>query len=117
MFEQFFGQGLSEKIAVYIPSTVNVSESAGQELIDGWVTAAHKFLAGQFGGATSQSALGSYVTDSGFLVTEQIVIVYAYAKQITPDNVNALLDFVGNIKAALGQESIGIEVNGTLFFG
>jgi len=117
MFQQLLGKGLSQKVSLYIPGTVNVNEAASQELIDGWVTAAHTFLAGLFGGATSLRALGSYIANDGTLVTENITVIYAYASKVSNSQILSILDFVHGLKTESGQESIGVEVNGTLYFG
>lgn len=116
MFAEVFGSGLSNKVALYVPSTLNVTEQADDALVSGWVTKTHVFLAGLFGGATSQLALGSWITANGELVTEKVTIVYAYADSLTREHLTALKAYALDLKQALKQEAIAVDLNGILFF-
>ena len=116
MYGEVFGQGLSERVAVYVPSTFGVADKADSALVQNWIIATHRFLAGQFGGATSQLALGSWVADSGLLVTEDVTIVYAYAARLTRADLGAIKTYAISLKQAFRQETVAIEINGSLFF-
>ena len=117
MFQSIFGEGLSKKVRIYVPSTVNVRERASKELIHKWVIATHEFLTGKFGGATSQEGLGSYKANDGTLVIEDVVIVTAFASKVTDADIEDIAKFIGKIKAAFSQEYISVEGDDELFFG
>jgi hypothetical protein len=105
-------QSLNSKIAIYVPSTQNVNETASRELVQKWVLATHQFLASRFGGATSLAGLGSWNSQSGELVIEDVTIVYSFAEKFTASDERAILQFTRELKAGLGQEAILIELDG-----
>lgn len=111
-----FGQGLENKIAVYIPSTFGVNNPASSETIAFWIEATHRLLASAFGGATSQVALGSWIAKDGSLVTENVTIVYTYADTLSNQHLDIVFEFAVALRTAMKQEVIAIEINNRLHF-
>lgn len=110
-----FGEGLSHRVALYVPTTVNVSEVLDSETADHYIEIALRFLSQQFGGATALSAQGAWVSENGTLVIEKITIVYAFARELSTGALAALKEFAGTLKSALGQENIAVEIDGKFF--
>jgi len=102
------------RIAVYVPSTVNVDESADNSV---YLSTTARLLAELFGGSTSTPALGYWESDSKGLVSEKVDIVYSYC---TTEQLEASIDSVYAhclyLKESMRQEAISLEVNGELYF-
>ena len=102
------------KVAVYIPSTIDVDQATD--------TARHvdkclALLSGAFGGATSTPAIGAWIAETGKLVKEKITLVYAYCNsQALDKHIGAIIDYCETLKLELSQEAIALEVNGELYF-
>jgi hypothetical protein len=94
---------LSCQVKVYIPSTINVKESVDSSE---WIDKALELLSNEFGGATSTSALGAWVSNQGELVKEGVTVVFAYANQDKLEwSINKIYDFCLSMKQALSQEA------------
>ena len=101
------------QVRVYVPSTVNVSESFNSSE---WVDKALCILSSEFGGATSSNALGAWVSNKGELIKENVTIVFAYAKQEQLEKgIDKIYNFCLSMKQSLAQESIALEVNGEMY--
>ena len=105
---------LSSKVAIYVPSTLNVTESVdNSEKVNDTLT----FLSKLFGGATKTDAVGSWLCASGELVKERVCVVYAYCNS---DQLNAsastVINFCEQLKKDMGQETISLEINNELYF-
>ena len=104
---------LSCQVKVYIPSTINVKESVDSSE---WTDKALELLSNEFGGATSTTALGAWVSNQGELVKEGVTVVFAYANQDKLEwSINKVYDFCLSMKQALSQEAIALEVNGEMY--
>lgn len=105
---------LDNKVCIYVPSTVNVNTKInnGKQ-----VTKTLSFLAGLFGGCTTETARGAWVDQSGALVTEKVNKCYSFCSetQLTK-NIPAVLDYCNTLKHEMQQECISLEVNNKLFF-
>jgi hypothetical protein len=112
---EVFGDGLANRMVLYIPSTANVNQSITQEHAEQWVEAALRLLSTLFGGATAIRAVGSWVSHSDTLVTENVTIVYAFADELSTKKLTAVKQFALKLKRELGQESVAVEVNGKLY--
>lgn len=105
---------LSCSVRIYVPSTVNVDQAADT---GEWVDRSLAFLSECFGGATSTKALGAWVSNNGSLVKEGVTIVFAYATQEKlEERIDNVYSFCLDMKGALSQEAIALEVNGEMYF-
>jgi hypothetical protein len=68
---------LSKRVAITVPSTVNVDQSGGS-LQKEWVDRVLEKLSGLFGGATAIPGVGAWVSDVKGLVKEDVVIVHSF---------------------------------------
>lgn len=104
---------LNSQVKIYIPSTISVKESFDSSE---WESKALFLLSKEFGGATSTSALGAWVSNQGELIKENVKVVFSYAKQEQLEaSIEKVYDFCLNMKKELGQESIALEVNGEMY--
>lgn len=106
------GSGLSEKIAVYVPSDVN-----GREVDNSvYVHEVMKKLSQMFGGATAYKACGAWISEEKGLIVESVTIVYSYTNNITNDDIDNVIKVCEHIKKEMKQEAISLEVSGSLYF-
>lgn len=105
--------GLTHRVALYIPGTTQVKREMDVAEHDRWVRAAMRTLSELFGGATAMPAIGAWLAADGELVTEGVTIVYAFAREL---DTAPVFEFARRIKAALEQEAVAVEIDGTLFF-
>lgn len=105
---------LSSKITVYIPSTMDINQTADtQKYIDNCAT----LFSECFGGATSCETLGYWTSPTKGLVKERSTMVFAYCKdEDLQTKIESVLDFCENMKAELKQDAIALEINGEMYF-
>ena len=104
---------LSCQVKVYVPSTIGVKQAF--DSIE-WVDKALALLSKEFGGATASSAMGAWVSNQGELVKENVSVVFAYARQEQLEqSIDRVYDFCLEMKTALTQEAIALEVNGDMY--
>ncbi len=105
---------LSSKIAIFVPSTIDIDKKADTSMI---VDNTLKLLASLYGGSTCSNSIGTWVSTSGELVKERIKYVYAYCTTEQLDaSVDQVIDYCENLKKELGQEAIALEINNELYF-
>ena len=114
--KNLFGDGYKQRIAVYIPSTVNAVENSG-ELAEQITNRAAEKMSVLFGGATIQPAEGSWISDEHGYIKESVNIVYSYTdeqklEQFAAD-VHALAVYVRDV---MKQEAVSVEINNALYF-
>lgn len=105
---------LAHKISVYVPATVDVAQEAdnGAEVQN---TAA--LLSRLFGGATAQSVKGFWLSDTFGLVSENTVVVYAFASEGDFDaHLTEVIDACHLLKIRMSQEAIALEIDGKMYF-
>jgi hypothetical protein len=105
---------LSSRVAVYVPSTVNVDKKvSNKKYVDKVLTD----LSGWFGGATSTKAIGSWLTQSNTLVRENVTVVYAFCTtDLLEQYGDNVIDLCEQLKKDMSQEAISLEINGKLYF-
>src|SRR5579864_5859543 len=97
---------LSCQVKIYIPSTINATESIDSSE---WSDKALELLSKEFGGATSSPALGAWVSTQGELIKENVCLVFSYARQDQLEwSINKVYDFCLEMKQALNQEAIAL---------
>ncbi|QPC82097.1 DUF3574 domain-containing protein [Phototrophicus methaneseepsis] len=113
---QMFENGLSHRVAILIPSTNNVSESLTVDEHTQYVELYLRLLSERFGGATAASKLGAWIDDDGQLIRENITEVYAFASEITSDDLVFIQQAAMGLKDELAQEAIAVEIDNKLYF-
>lgn len=102
----------SHKVTIYVPGTIGISKAADTKP---WVSKAAELMTGLFGGATATAALGYWQSKKEGLVQENTTMVFAYAETLNDDNMTAVLMFCNDLKQALAQEAISLEVDNVLY--
>lgn len=107
------GSGLSEKIAVYVPSTYDGNREVDNSA---YVQQVMKELAELFGGATAYQASGAWISEEKGLIIENVTIVYAYCDTLTNEAIDDVIKICEHIKEEMKQEAVSIEINNKLYF-
>ena len=91
---------LPQRVALYVPSTTDTDRE----------------FCGWYGGATAQQSTGYWMSDAAGLVREAVTIVYAActADQLR-EHLPDVLQLAQQIKAEMQQESLSLDLNGTLY--
>ena len=105
---------LKSKVAIYIPSTININQSIDNSE---QVKNTCSFLSGLFGGCTAVNASGSWISDAGNLIQEPITIVYSYCNKLQLIKAKkSIVKFCKNICSEMLQEAVSLEINNQLYF-
>lgn len=108
---------LQHRVAVYVPSTVDIDKAADTEK---WVEMAASGLVNLYGGATVTEGTGFWFSDEKqAMIRESVKIVYAYCNDVSGvdgESINQVLSFCEHMKAALKQEVISLEIDNELYF-
>lgn len=105
---------LATKVAIYVPSTVNIDVA-----IDNFdmVEKTAIFLSDLFGGCTACDVSGYWITQEKQLVRENPVVVYAYTTEDKAQEAEEkIISFVMEMKKEMHQECISVEYNNRLYF-
>jgi len=105
---------MNHKIAVFIPSTMNVNEKASTETINKWIRSAKEQFAELFGGFTSHSAVGGWMSEEHGLVEENVTVVESYTDEFGLNRLNEVKAFARRMAMALMQEAVAVEVDNSL---
>ena len=105
---------MNHKIAVFIPSTMNVHETASTEIINRWVRSAKEQFAELFGGFTSHNAVGGWVSPEHGLVEENVTVVESYTDEYGLNRLSEVKAFARRMAMALMQEAVAVEVDHSL---
>ena len=105
---------LSSKVAIYVPSTIDVNHEIDNNK---YVEKTGELLSNCFGGATSTKCVGMWMSDSKGLVKEKTTLVFAYCStEQLEENIDTVIDFCVELKNELRQDAIALEVNGEMYF-
>lgn len=110
---------LEVEVAVYVPSTqgIRAQRPLSEHEMNLRVKSVQKFLSDSFGGFTSFGAQGGYTLETGKLVSENVTKVTAFADSPMSDKeANILIDKCRYWAVKWGQETIGLEHEGDLYF-
>lgn len=103
---------LTQTVAIFIPSTVDVDQIVENEV---QVQAALSFLGHLFGGATSSDAEGVWQSEESGLVIEKVSIVRSFASEkALKKHLDDVIAFASQIKEEMKQEAVAIDVNNEL---
>ena len=106
-------QGLTEKVAVIVPSTIDVNKEIDNKEA---VRAVLMSLSNLFGGASAIEQEGGWVSQTHGLVVESNTMVYAYASELTNDDLNHVYTLAEQLAYNMNQEAIAVEINNNLYF-
>lgn len=114
MKQQLFSFDLNSKVAIYVPSTINVSEECDNTQ---YVKNTIKQLSTWFGGATATPAIGGWVSAAGEVVVENVSIVYSFCTTEKLQEYAAdIIELCKTIKREMRQEAVTLEINGQVKF-
>jgi hypothetical protein len=105
------------ELAVYVPSTQDVDKVISESELEARVDEVSKYLATTFGGFTKSERVGGFMTSQSELVTEDVVPVVSFAtKSDYEANKNKLVSKLSEWARRWGQEAIGFEFEGDLYY-
>jgi len=105
---------LSCNVVVYVPSTYNVDKKIDNKK---QVESVASLLADYFGGSTSEKCKGYYKANSGKMISEDIIKVYAFCDtESLNNNIDNVIAICENLKTEMKQESIALEINNKMYF-
>lgn len=103
--------------AVYVPSTKDVNIVITKDELDQRTNEVKSFLGKLFGGYTSAETVGGFVDSKGNLVNEDVVKVTSFSSEEDfQKNKSVLLDKLSEWSKEWGQEAIGYEFEGDLYY-
>ena len=99
---------LDKKVSIYVPSTMH-AEKAPENIVNYYINDTLKQLSLMFGGATANTAIGSYYSSElDKLIQEKITICYAFCDSYDIEKLRAICE---NLKTVFMQESISLELS------
>lgn len=105
---------LDSKVAIYVPSTINVNETTDNTA---QVIRIIRRLSELFGGATASDAVGGWVSESGQTVIEKVKIVYSFCtSDQLKEHISTIIAICEELKTEMSQEAITLEINGQVKF-
>ena len=106
-----------KNFVIYVPSTSNVGEKISKSKLEKRVKEVEKFVANEFGGYTETDTDGGYKATSGEIIEEDIVKVSVFANNKDwKDNEKKVVSKVKKWAKKWGQEAIGFEYEGDLYY-
>lgn len=107
---------MNHKIALVIPSTTNVHETASPETVGKWVKCAKTKFAELFGGFTSHNAVGGWMSPVHGLIEEPVTVVASFTDDQGLKRLGDVKAFASKMARALSQEAVALEVDHRLEF-
>lgn len=108
---------LDSKVAVYVPSTNNVSEADAAGLQAKFVAVLMAEFGRMFGGATAMDVRGGWMCDNGQIVTEDVKIVYSFCTGADFErNAATVVGLAKRICKEMSQEAVTLEYNNRVAF-
>lgn len=104
---------LKERVAVYVPSTVNVDEEVDNT---SYVHEVLKEFSEIFGGATAINADGAWVSNEKGIVLEKNTIIYSFTNNLNNETIDKILNICQWLKDEMKQEAISLVINNQLYF-
>jgi len=105
------------EVAVYVPSTQDVDKVVSKSEMKSRVDEVKKFLASLFGGFSSAPVEGGFLASDGKVVKENVEKVVSFApKEDFDKNKEALVRQASEWASRWGQEAIGLEHEGDLYY-
>lgn len=111
---QFTNSALTDRVALYIPTTVNVNRPTDNSAT---VAKVAREFSEMFGGATQADRIGYYLANNGELVKEAVTVIYSNTNRETLEaNFSTVLKMAEDIRDEYRQEAVTVEVNGAINF-
>jgi hypothetical protein len=105
------------ELVVYVPSTTTADKKISDKEFDSRIDYVETYLSDLFGGYSATEVEGGYVSDEKGLIQEDVMKVTAFGQVDNfEDKFNQLLHQVKIWCEEWGQESIGFEFEGDLFY-
>jgi hypothetical protein len=102
---------------VYVPSTTAESTPIGEAEFRARVDETAEILVDLFGGCRESTARGRYRDHDGNLIVEEVAVVTGYGKvEDYTGKRQQFMEWLIDVKARWGQESIGFEFEGDLWY-
>lgn len=121
--KQVFGKNkegvfeLPYEVAIYVPSTQDVDRVISLNEMESRVKEVSEYLSNLFGGYTSTDTIGGFVASNGELVNEEVTKVTSFSQiEDFEKHKEELLKQIGKWGKDWGQEAIGLEYEGDLFY-
>ena len=106
-----------KNFVIYVPSTSDVGNKISKKELEKRVKEVEKFVANEFGGYTETDTDGGYKANSGEIIEEDIVKVSVFANNKDwKDNERKVVSKVKKWAKEWGQEAIGFEYEGDLYY-
>lgn len=103
---------LKDRIAIYVPSTVEVDKEVSNEKM---VNSIMKAFSKMFGGCTAEEVKGGWVTEQNNLVIEKVTKIYSNTIELNDSHIDAVIKIANIIKDEMKQEAVAIEINSKLY--
>jgi hypothetical protein len=108
---------LPVEMAIYVPSTEKANQVISKRDYLKRIDDVRVFLANTFGGYSSDSIDGGYVSDEKGLIQEDVTKVTAFStKENLENKIQSLIAQIRTWCNEWGQESIGFEFEGDMFY-
>ena len=108
---------LPVEMAIYVPSTEKANQVISKRDYLNRIDDVRSFLATTFGGYSSDSIDGGYVSDEKGLIQEDVTKVTAFStKENLENKIQSLIAQIRTWCNEWGQESIGFEFEGDMFY-
>jgi hypothetical protein len=108
---------LELEMAVYVPSTTVADQIISKTLFQKRIQEVEKYLSKLFGGYSSTSVEGGYVSKEKGLIKEDVAKVTAFGtEESLKKNFKPLMRQISKWCEAWGQESMGFEFEGDLYY-
>ena len=102
-------------VSLFVPSTVDVNQQAGRELIKRVVSVIVQRLYQRFETIPRiEKGLGSWVDDNSEIVYDNLTIVSVFLEDITEADIKSFVRLAKYIKREMRQESVSIGINDAL---
>ena len=106
----------NHRIGLIVPSTQNASKAASTEIVSKWVKCAKVQFAQLFGGFTSHSAVGGWLSPVHGLIEENVTVVSSFTDDHGLKRLGDVKAFASKMARALSQEAVAVEVDHSLEF-
>ena len=108
---------LDSKVAIYVPSTNNVSELDKNALQYYFENLILSEFSEMFGGATAQKAVGGWLSEKNGLIKEDVTIIYSFCKDSDfQKNANKVINLAKRVCIEMKQEAVTLEYNNKIAF-
>jgi hypothetical protein len=115
--KNLIGLALPIQMAVYVPSTKDANVPIDEMEVKSRVQEVSKYLAGLFGGFSSEEVVGGYISNNKELIRENVIKVVAYSTKADYEkNKRKLINKISEWAEQWSQEAIGFEFENDLYY-